>query len=98
MKITKSQLKRIIREEYRNLGESNHDVRASFRGAEPSPQEAIDAYKSGYHGDDSKVGVAESRLEDAVYAMLGALVDNLGMDNSEAAQLVIKSVEETLGL
>ena len=94
MKITKNQLKRIIREEFTKLHESPQ-IRQAFRDAEPSPEEM--KYKSQWHGDkDPKK--AENDLEAAVFGVVGSLTDQ-GYDyREEIAPMILSMVEEILGL
>ena len=98
MKITKKILKKIIQEEKEKL--SFNDYSRDFGSnivRQQKLQEQKEAYPSGYYGSDSSVGVAESRLEDALYEMMGALMGDMGMTEDEAAQIILNQVKDTLG-
>ena len=82
MKITKRQLKRIIAEEKAKLQKEN-----------------LEQYQAGYHGSRGEdVQVSRSRLEDAVYEIMGFYRDVEGFSDDEASALVIDEVKSILGL
>jgi hypothetical protein len=94
MKITKNQLRRIIKEEFVKLHE-NPEVRRSFRDMEPSPEEL--KYRQSYHGDLNPQKV-ESEFEKAVYDMIASL-EKQGYDyQEEIAPMILDSVKDILGV
>ena len=97
MKISKRQLKRIIREEKRRLQEYGRptDAMIRARNEEPSPEEM--KYQSQWHGDKINPK-AEDNLEAAVYELLGNLTGAMGLSHDEAAEMILKSVEDILGM
>ena len=82
MKISKRQLKRIIREEKARLSEMNH--------------EALKSHQAGYHGGtDAK---AEQELEKAIYGMVANLEQVQGYSQKESHELVLALVKQILGM
>ena len=85
MKVTKRQLRRIIKEERAKLARESRD----------QADQALKAYQDGFHGG-AYVGV-EEKLEDAVYAMVDMFIELNGVDRHEARQMVIEYVGDFLG-
>ena len=92
MKITKRQLKRIIREEKRRLL-SEMTPAAPGHGAQADQN--LKDYQDGFHGG-AHVG-AEENLEDAAYAMVDMFIELNGVDRHEARQMVIEYLTDFLG-
>ena len=92
MKISKRQLKTIIKEEKARLLETMH--------SSASPDALRDDYAAGYHaGTDIPMQAAQDKLEDAVLEMLGSLLKGpMGYNEDEAAGLILSTVEEILGM
>jgi len=86
MKITKRQLRRIIKEERAKLVRETRD----------QADQNLKAYQDGYHGG-AHVGV-EEKLENAAYAMVDMLIELNGVDRREARQMVIKFVSDFLAI
>ena len=87
MKISKRQLKRIIREEKARLSEMHHGVPHG---------DTLKKHRAGYHGGtDSK---AEAELEKAVYGMVGNLERVQGYSQEESRALVVDMVKQILGM
>ncbi len=86
MKITKRQLKRIIREEHANLiRETRDQVDQNLR----SYQDSV------YGGDYADI---DAKIEDAVYSMIDMFVEVNGVSEQEAKQMVVNQVKEMLGV
>tara|TARA_A100001388_G_C28692637_1_gene462075 strand:+ start:139 stop:399 length:261 start_codon:yes stop_codon:yes gene_type:complete len=85
MKISKRQLKRIIREEKSRLLETRDQVDQNLK-----------SYQDSVYGDD--YADAEPKLQDALYTMLEAFIEMNGVSEAEAAQMVIDYAKETLGV
>ena len=85
MKISKRQLKRIIREEKSRLLETRDQLDQNLK-----------SYQDSVYGDD--YADAEPKLEDALYTMLEAFIEMNGVSEAEAAQMVIDYAKETLGV
>ncbi len=86
MKITKRQLKRIIREEHANLiRETRDQVDQNLR----SYQDSV------YGGDYADI---DAKIEDAVYSMIDMFVEVNGVSEQEAKQMVVDQVKEMLGV
>jgi len=83
MKITKRQLKRIIKEEKSRLLETRDQADQNLR-----------SYQDSVYGDD--YADAEPKMEDALYTMLEMFVEMNGVSEAEAAQMVIEYAKETL--
>ena len=85
MKITKKQLKRIIKEEKNRLLETRDQADQNLK-----------SYQDSVYGDD--YADAEPKMEDALYTMLEMFVEMNGVSEAEAAQMVIDYAKETLGV
>ena len=86
MKITKRQLRRIIKEERAKLVRETRD----------QADQRLKDYQDGYHGG-AHVGV-EEKLEDAAYAMVDMLIELNGVDRHEARQMVVEYVRDFLSI
>ena len=86
MKITKRQLKRIIREEHANL----------IRETRDQVDQNLRSYQDSVYGGDY-VGL-DAKIEDAVYSMIDMFVEVNGVSEQEAKQMVVDQVKEMLGL
>ena len=118
MKISKRQLKRIIREEKSKLlkeatmgfsgtGFGRQDRKtlnksASFWGGatvvetRDQVDQNLKSYQDSVYQDD--YADTEPKMEDAVYSMLEMFIEMNGVSDTEAAQMVIEYVKETLGM
>ena len=85
MKITKRQLKRIIKEEKNRLLETRDQADQNLK-----------SYQDSVYGDD--YADTEPKMEDALYTMLEMFVEMNGVSEAEAAQMVIDYAKETLGI
>jgi len=86
MKITKRQLKRIIKEEKQQLLSETGD----------QVDQNLKAYQDGIFGGD--FADLEPRMEDAIYSALDMFMQVNGVNEAEGSQLVIDYVKEILGM
>ena len=86
MKITKRQLRRIIKEERSRLVRETRD----------QADQNLKAYQDGYHGG-AHVDV-EAIIEEAVFDMVDMFVDLNGVSENEAKQLTLDHVKDLLGI
>ena len=93
MKITKRQLRRIIKEEKARLVSENTPA-APGRGAQMDQN--LKDYQDSVYADDY-VGL-DAKIEDAVYSMIDMFVDVNGVSEQEAKQMVVDQVKEMLGM
>ena len=94
MKITKRQLKRIIKEaNTRVLAEASMIPLGAI--GNPADQ-ALQDYQSSIY--DNEYRDLEGKLEDVIYSALGMYQEVNGVSEEEAAQLVIGHVKEILGM
>ena len=85
MKVTKRQLRRIIKEERAKLARESRD----------QADQALKAYQDGFHGG-AHVGV-EEKFETALYEMQEMFVQLNGVSHQEAGEMVMDEVERILG-
>lgn len=85
MKITKRQLRRIIKEEKASLLAETRD----------QADQNLKQYQDGWHGKD--MSSSQAALESAIYLMLGDLTGSLGLSEEEAAEIVLDAVHDVLG-
>ena len=93
MKITKRQLRRIIKEEKARLVSENTPA-APGRGAQMDQN--LKDYQDSVYADDY-VGL-DAKIVDAVYSMIDMFVDVNGVSEQEAKQMVVDQVKEMLGM
>ena len=86
MKISKQQLRRIIKEEKRRLIYETRDV----------ADQNLKAYQDSVYGGDY-VGL-DAKIEDAVYSMIDMFVEVNGVSEQEAKQMVVDEIKEILGM
>ena len=86
MKITKRQLKRIIKEERSKL----------IRETRDQADQHLKAYQDGYHGG-AYTGI-EAGIEESVFEMVDMFVDLNGVSEDEAKQMTIEHVKDLLGI
>ena len=112
MKISKKQLKRIIKEEkarllneatmgFTGVGFGHQDKKtlnksASFWGGATVVETRDQVDENSVYGGD--YADAEPKMEDALYTMLEMFVEVNGVSEAEAAQMVIDYAKETLGV
>ena len=84
MKITKRQLRRIIKEERSKLVKETRD----------QADQSLKAYQDGYHGG-AHVGV-EEKLEDAIHSTVIMFMELNGVSEAEAEQMVMDSVRDII--
>ena len=89
MKITKKQLRTIIKEEKARL----------IRETRDQQDQALRAYQDDFHGDQGRhYSDIEAKMEDAVFSAIDMFVDLNGVSESEAGQMVLDHVKGLLGL
>ena len=93
MKISKRQLRRIIKEEKRRLL-SEINPAAPGRGAQEDQN--LRDYQDGIHGGDYTN--LEADMEEVVWTAVEMYQEVNGVDEEEAKQLVIDHVTEVLGI
>ena len=93
MKITKRQLRRIIKEEKARLVSENTPA-APGRGAQMDQN--LKDYQDSVYADD--YADIDAKIEDAVYSMIDMFVDVNGVSEQEAKQMVVDQVKEMLGV
>ena len=93
MKITKKQLKRIIKEEKRRLL-SEMTPAAPGRGAQEDQN--LKDYQDGWYVDN--YNDAEDRLTEALYLMIDMFVEMNGVKDAEAKQMTMEFIRDTLGV
>ena len=86
MKITKRQLRRIIKEERAKLVRETRD----------QADQHLKAYQDGYHGG-AHVGV-EAKIEEAVFEMVDMFVELNGVPEIEAKQITLDHIKDLLGV
>ena len=85
MKVTKRQLRRIIKEERAKLARESRD----------QADQALKAYQDGFHGG-AYVGL-EEKFETVLYEMQEMFVQLNGVSHQEAGEMVMDEVERILG-
>ena len=89
MKITKKQLRTIIKEEKARL----------IRETRDQQDQALRAYQDDFHGEQGRhYSYIEAKMEDAVFSAIDMFVDLNGVSESEAGQMVLDHVKGLLGL
>ena len=89
MKITKRQLKRIIKEEKAKLVQETRDQQ----------DQALRNYQDNFHGKQGRFFAdVEAKMEDAIFSAVDMFVELNGVSVAEAEQMVLDHVKDVLGL
>ena len=89
MKITKRQLKRIIKEEKAKLVRETRDQQ----------DQALKNYQDNFHGEQSRFFAdVEAKMEDAIFSAVDMFVELNGVSVGEAEQMVVDHVKDVLGV
>ncbi len=93
MKVSKRQLKQIIKEEKHRLL-SEMTTAAPGRGAREDQN--LKDYQDGWYVDN--YNDAEDRLTEALYLMIDMFVEMNGVKDAEAKQMTMEFIKDTLGV
>jgi len=89
MKITKRQLRKIIKEEKAKLVQETRDQH----------DQALKSYQDNFHGEQGRYFAdVEAKMEDAIFSAVDMFVELNGVSVDEAEQMVVDHVKEVLGL
>ena len=89
MKISKRQLRRIIKEEKAKLVRETRDQQ----------DQALKNYQDNFHGEQGRFFAdIEAKMEDAIFSAVDMFVELNGVSVEEAEQMVVDHVKDVLGV
>ena len=89
MKITKRQLRRIIKEEKAKLVQETRDQH----------DQALKTYQDNYHGEKGRFYAdIEAGIEESVFEVVDMFVDLNGVTEYEAKQMTLDHIKDLLGM
>lgn len=89
MKITKRQLRRIIKEEKSKL----------LSETRSQSDQALKTYQDNFHGEQGRYFAdIEAKIEDAVFSAVDMFVELNGVSVDEAEKMVVDHIKELLGV